>query len=205
MKNYHLCKQDYVDVKRMLSMRQVASFYGYDEDRRHLCTCPFHKDKHPSMKIYPNDKGFYCFACQTGGDVITFVKALYGIQNEESCKKLIEDFSLPISTNPISYRDKREWEKRRKKQLAIDQFSKDTYKVLLKYWILLCEATRDPMNQHFVEAWQEIDIVEYRLECLKESPQEYYENEGAVKKIGEIRERIAGWNECPRSRSAVSR
>ena len=53
-----LCKEDYEEIKQMLPMHQVAEFYGYREDRRHLCLCPFHEDKHPSMRIYPNDKGF---------------------------------------------------------------------------------------------------------------------------------------------------
>ena len=25
------------------------------------CLCPFHMDQHPSMKIYPDGKGYYCF------------------------------------------------------------------------------------------------------------------------------------------------
>ena len=34
-----------------------------------MMCCPFHGDKHPSMKV---DSRFHCFACQADGDVIDF-------------------------------------------------------------------------------------------------------------------------------------
>ena len=159
----HLSKEDYEEVKQRLSMRQVAAYYGFREDRKHLCLCPFHADKHPSMRIYPNDKGFYCFSCGKGGDVITFVSALYGLPNEQACKKLIEHFQ--------KYADV----------------------TLRMYWILLCEASRDPDDPHFAEAMQELTITEYRLQCLHENPAEYYADRKAVRKIGEIRDGFDRW------------
>ncbi len=56
------------------------------------------------------------------------------------------------------------------------------------YRRLLCEAIQDPRDRHFVEAAQELTIVEYRLECLKYDLEDYFNDEKAVKKIGEIRE-----------------
>lgn len=203
MRKYHLNNEHYVQVKQMLSMRQVANYYGFQEDRRHLCTCPFHKDKHPSMRIYPNDKGFYCFSCQKGGDVITFVSALYGIGNEAACKKLINDFSLLITTEPTTYREKREWEKRRKHQLEIQKFQKESIDILKQYWILLCEAIRDPYNRHFAEAFQKMSIIEYQIQCLEDDPEEYYKDRKGVRNIGKIRDRITGWNDRDCTGSAV--
>ena len=110
MKSCHLCKEEYEEVKRNLSMRQVAEFYGYYVQKNGTCLCPFHQDRHPSMKIYPDDKGFYCWVCQKGGDVIKFVAEVFGTGNEEACKRLIEDFSLPISLTGLSYQEKRERE-----------------------------------------------------------------------------------------------
>ena len=39
-----------------------------------LC-CPFHDDRHPSMKV---DRRFHCFGCQADGDVIDFTARLFG-------------------------------------------------------------------------------------------------------------------------------
>lgn len=35
--------------------------------------CPFHSEKSPSFTVFSGTKGFYCFGCGAGGDVITFI------------------------------------------------------------------------------------------------------------------------------------
>ena len=35
--------------------------------------CPFHNEKSPSFTVFHATRGFYCFGCGAGGDVITFV------------------------------------------------------------------------------------------------------------------------------------
>ena len=60
---------------------------------RDRACCPFHKDRHPSMKA---DKIYHCFACGVGGDAIDFTARLFGISQYEAAKKMIEDFGLDI-------------------------------------------------------------------------------------------------------------
>ena len=55
-------------VKESVTARQAAEQYGLKVNRNGMVCCPFHKDRHPSMKV---EKGFYCFACGAKGDVIT--------------------------------------------------------------------------------------------------------------------------------------
>lgn len=204
MKNSHLCKEDYQEIKQWVGMRQAAEVYGYPMDRQGRCLCPFHNDKKPSMKIYPHDKGYYCFSCGAGGDVITFVSKLYDLDNEGAARKLIEDFSLPIKTEGLSYREKRERERRIGERKRREQFRKEAYVVLEVYRRLLCDAIRDPQDRHFAEAAQELTIVEYRLDCLKHDLETYFNDEKAVRKIGEIRKRIIDWYGCPDGRRTIS-
>lgn len=205
MKNYHLCKEDYEEVKQRLSMRQVAENYGIKVSHKGVCLCPFHKDRHPSMKIYDNDKGYYCFVCGNGGDVISFVGRFYGLSNGEACKRLIDDFSLPIAIENLSYREKRERIKKNEKYKRIQEFKAEAHSVLKGYWMLLCDAAHDFASPHFEEALQELPIVEYRLECLEKYPEEYYADRKAMKKLGEIERRIAGWNDEPYTGRTISR
>ncbi len=186
-------------------MREVAAFYGFQEDRRHLCLCPFHKDRHPSMRVYPNDKGFYCFSCGKGGDVVTFVAALYELHNDAACRKLIEDFSLPVALPASTYREKREREKRIRHREAVARFRDEAQHILGTYRIKLCEATREFGSPHFTEAFQELSVTEYRLQCLMEDPEAYYADKKAVRKIGEIRDRIDRWDDYPGSEKTFSR
>ena len=56
-----------------------------------MACCPFHDDKHPSMKV---DRRFHCFGCQADGDVIDFTARLFGLNKKEAALKLAEDFSV---------------------------------------------------------------------------------------------------------------
>lgn len=44
------------EIKEHLTARQVAEYYGLKVGRNGMACCPFHDDKHPSMKI---DTGYY--------------------------------------------------------------------------------------------------------------------------------------------------
>lgn len=59
----------YRKVKESVTMQQAVEYCGL-RVIKDKCLCPFHKDQHPSMKIYPDGKGYYCFACGSGGDAI---------------------------------------------------------------------------------------------------------------------------------------
>ena len=80
-------------VKEYVTARQAAEHYGIKVKRNGMACCPFHKDRHPSMKA---DKIYHCFACGVGGDAIDFTARLFGISQYEAAKKLIEDFGLDI-------------------------------------------------------------------------------------------------------------
>jgi len=54
------------------------------------CICPFHPDRNPSMYIYPETNSFYCFGCNTGGDVITFIEKYYGFSFKQAVMYLIK-------------------------------------------------------------------------------------------------------------------
>ena len=60
--------------------------------RNYVCICPFHDDHHPSLQINVQKGIFKCFACGTGGDLITFYalinkkKMVRG--NSRTCKQI---------------------------------------------------------------------------------------------------------------------
>lgn len=92
------------EVKEQLTTRQVAESYGLRIRKNGVACCPFHDDRHPSMKV---DKNYHCFACGVGGDVIDYTARMYGLSQYDAAKKLIEDFGLPIYTEAMS-REKEE-------------------------------------------------------------------------------------------------
>ena len=89
MREFHSCDPElFRKVKESVSMQAVAEYYGLQVNRKGLCLCPFHHDTDPSMKIYPNGKGFYCFTCGTGGDQIKFAALYQGIGGSVSCSNI---------------------------------------------------------------------------------------------------------------------
>ena len=78
-------------VKANVTTRQAAEFYGLKVKPNGMACCPFHPDKHPSMKL---DERYYCFGCHATGDVIDFAANLHGIGKLDAARRLAEDFHL---------------------------------------------------------------------------------------------------------------
>ncbi len=141
-----------------------------------MVCCPFHNDKHPSMKV---DKGFYCFGCGEKGDVIHFVEKLYGISPYEAAKKLAEDFQIPIETRKGKSKcsvKKMSLKKKSPYQLMqeFEKWEKYCIRVLSEYLHLLDEwkqyyAPRnyeEEWKEEFVEACRERERISYYLDIL---------------------------------------
>ena len=78
-------------VKSQVTARQAAERYGVQVNHSGMACCPFHDDRHPSMKI---DERFYCFGCHVTGDVIDFTARLFGLSLYDAAKKLANDFNI---------------------------------------------------------------------------------------------------------------
>ena len=191
MKESRSCDPElYSKIKDAVSMQQAVEYCGL-----HIlngkCLCPFHHDTRPSMKIYPNGKGYYCFSCGAGGDQIKFVAGYYGIGNYEAAKQLATAFQVPIQ-EPVTYREKREAEKRQRKRRELAEFAQRAKMYLTAYRGLLCEAIREK-NRHFWEGLGNLTYVEYLLDCLEQCPEKLYADKKAVSEIGKIEGRIVDW------------
>ena len=82
----------YETIKAAISVKQAAEHYGQQVNRNGMACCPFHNDRHPSMKL--NEDYFFCFGCGAKGDVIDFVAKLFDLSSYEAAQKLAADFGL---------------------------------------------------------------------------------------------------------------
>lgn len=96
-------------IKQSISMLDVCHQYGIQVNRAGFACCPIHGEKSPSMKVYPGNKGWHCFGCHQGGDVISFVRQYFGLDFLSAVRKLNDDFNLHL---PIDERPDRETEKK---------------------------------------------------------------------------------------------
>ena len=82
-------------VKEKVSPLEAARFYGLNVNKNGMSICPFHDDRHPSLKLdAKHGGGFYCFGCQEHGDVISLVAGLFGIRNMDAAVRIAKDFHI---------------------------------------------------------------------------------------------------------------
>lgn len=60
------------------------------------CPLPGHKEKTPSFHIDTRQKLFYCYGCQRGGDVFTFLELVEGLSFMEALKELASSMGVDI-------------------------------------------------------------------------------------------------------------
>ena len=87
-------------VKQNICVPDAAKHYGLQVNRNGMCSCPFHEDRHPSMKL--NKRYFYCFGCGATGDVIDFTARLYNLSPKEAAEKLAQDFGIDPDKPPAA-------------------------------------------------------------------------------------------------------
>lgn len=58
--------------------------------------CPFHSEKTPSFYIYTDSNSYYCFGCQKGGDVISFIEQVENLDFMEAVKFLADKAGMTV-------------------------------------------------------------------------------------------------------------
>lgn len=155
-------------VKSAVTVKQAAEYYGYKVNRSDMICCPFHDDRHPSMKL--NKDYFYCFGCGATGDVIDFVARLFGLSSYEAAKKLAYDFGINPDTPPVAMALKKPYPLARvfrNDEMYCQRVLCD-YLHLLERWKIeyAPQSPEDNLDGRFVEAGQMLEYVEYLLDVL---------------------------------------
>jgi DNA primase len=94
----------------------VEVIQGYTELRRQGARftglCPFHDERTPSFSVDSSEKLYYCFGCQVGGDVFTFLQEKDGLEFREAVEQLADRYGVELAHDSG---DPREAERRRER------------------------------------------------------------------------------------------
>ena len=162
-------------VKQSVTVREAAELYGIEVNRGGMACCPFHDDRHPSLKL--NEDYFYCFGCGATGDVIDFTARLYDLSPKEAAEKLALDFGLAYGSQAPPrrryVRQKTEAQKLKEKREHGWRVLTDYYHLLRKWETDYSPKTPDE-NPHprFIEAIQKKDYMGYLLDTFLDSSTE---------------------------------
>ena len=156
-------------VKQNICVPDAAEHYELQVNRNGMCHCPFHEDRHPSMKL--NKRYFYCFGCGATGDVIDLVARLFGLNSYEAAQKLAQDFGIDPDKPPAAIALPKP---ERPLLKAYRQEEVHCLRVLYDYLHLLeswkvqyaPKTPADTLDDRFVEACQMLDYVEYLADLL---------------------------------------
>ena len=168
----------YETIKAAISVKQAAEHYGLKVSHNGMACCPFHNDRHPSLKL--NEDYFFCFGCGAKGDVIDLAARLFDLSSYEAAQKLAADFGLDPKppTAAAMVKPKRPYIR----QLREDEML--CFRVLTDYLHLLEDwkvryapkTPEDALDDRFVEACQMHCYIEYMADVLT---------------VGDLEERVA--------------
>ena len=156
-------------VKASVSVPDAAKMYGLQPNHHDMIRCPFHDDRHPSLKL--NEDYFYCFGCGATGDVIDLTGRFFVLSPYEAARKLAVDFGIdPDKPSPAAALAK-------PKHPMISAFRDDErycQRVLCDYLHLLEDwkvryapkSMDEDFDDRFVEACQMLDYIEYLADIL---------------------------------------
>ena len=168
----------YEIIKAAISVKQAAKHYGLNVNRNGMACCPFHNDRHPSLKL--NEDYFFCFGCGAKGDVIDLVARLFDLSSYEAAQKLALDFGLDPKppTAAAMVKPKRPYIRQfRENEMLCFRVLTD-YLHLLEDWKVRYapKTPEDTLDDRFVEACQMHCYIEYMADVLT---------------VGDLEERVA--------------
>lgn len=180
-------------IKERVSCKEFAEFMGLTVNRSGFAVCPFHGDKDASLKIYKNDRGWCCFGCHKGGDVINMASLYYNLPFKDTIKRLNEDFSLGLALEAPQDAPERlvlaVQRARRKSAQAKEQRLREA--IEREYWrrfdlwldnersieVNEPKSRDEEWNEAFVSALRKRDVLRYELELATERRDSLYAHE----------------------------
>lgn len=183
-------------TKADVTLRQAAEHYGLRIPPSGMICCPFHEDRHPSLKL--NEDYFFCFGCGAAGDVIDFTARLLGLSCYEAAQKLASDFGISAEpgqvTTGASKSKPPQWHQSRLDELRFLRVLTD-YLHLLKEWKCKYapQTPEDILDDRFVASCQQYDRIAYLLDFLAHASVEERDSTiAALLADGSI----ASWENC---------
>lgn len=170
-------REDYAAYTDIIRARvpadELGKDYGLQVGRDGRCRCIFcDGERGDTLRLYPGDRGYYCFRCHNSGDVIRLYQALTGCGFRQAVQDLNDRYGigLPLGDgNQLAIQQAKQAAEERKRKRQEEQEHRN--RLYLAYldaadavWILeqlkeqtAPETREEPWKQRFVMALRYLD------------------------------------------------
>lgn len=120
-------------IKQSVSAAQAADALGLAPDRYGRCRCPVHNGQDRNLKVYGGSKGYYCYVCHSGGDVIDLVCNVNRCSIKDAVEWLNGAFGLGLEQDDAKAMEvaKRAAERRKREQERKDRMLERDFRLWL--------------------------------------------------------------------------
>ncbi|WP_088011007.1 DNA primase [Gottfriedia acidiceleris] len=90
-------------VRQSVDIVDVVSEYVplKKQGRNYFGLCPFHGESTPSFSVSPEKQIFHCFGCGAGGNAISFIMQLEGLNFQESVHQLAKKTNITLPSDTV--------------------------------------------------------------------------------------------------------
>lgn len=151
-----------IDKPDIVQVMESAGAVFRKQGKSLMTCCPLHSEKTPSCKVDPDRQTYYCFGCNEGGDVITFVQKHRGLSFKDALRALGMQDDKPFRPDPTIQRRRqlleefRQWER--------DYFSEVSE--LYRAWHSLKPTLSPAEIEQYADLFKQESVWEYHLDIL---------------------------------------
>lgn len=148
------------EVRSRTDIVEVISEYVslQRKGKNYLGVCPFHSEKTPSFTVTPEKQMFYCFGCNVGGNVFSFLMKRENWTFVESVQSLATRYGVSLPEKELSPRE-REENRRRRRFEEINELAAGYF-----HDLLLTAPEGEPGRLYFTKRGVDLDTMKrFRL------------------------------------------
>ncbi|TGE32567.1 DNA primase [Desulfosporosinus sp. Sb-LF] len=148
------------EVRQRTDIVEVISDYVslQRKGKNYLGLCPFHSEKTPSFTVTPEKQMFYCFGCNVGGNMFSFLMKLENWSFLESVQNLAYRCGVQLPEKELSSREREESRLRRRSE-QIHEWAASYFNNLL---LMLPEG--EPGRLYFEKRGMDLETIKsFRL------------------------------------------
>lgn len=152
------------EIKSQHSMLDIVEQYGFHPNRSGYISCPFHREKTASMKIY--EKDFHCFGCGTSGDIFTFIMLMDNLTFKEAFAELGGSYEHDFSAKLKLYQAQKKREMTKKKEQKLKN-KKRLNNILIGVYMKYVNRL-EPLSDGWCDCYNKLQYQIYLNEILND-------------------------------------